>query len=311
MAGSEKKYLNFALVVKNAPWWNVGVITQQCLAGRGYEVELTQSKSEDHQLERVAGGDAHIGIVGDYMAGWALTGTGHYNGRMMPNLRAIAFIGQPQWFGFAVRQETRLRSMEEIREQKFPLRLYTYRGSEITGGVAFVYEEVLRAYDMSFEKIEEWGGRIWTDLNGGQEAVREGDFDAFFKHAYASYGPVGRRWQEATIHYNMRFLPLREDVMADMAARHGMRPGTMPDTLMRGVDREVRTLYLKGHVVYVAESMDDDLAYLIAQSYHEHADLFALRYVHFGYNPFMACRDVTIPLHPGAERFYRKEGFLK
>jgi uncharacterized protein len=305
------KSLTFALVIPNAPWWNLGIVTQQIMKRYGYDVELSQSKSEDFQIKRVAEGDADLGVITEYMGLWAFNGTGHYQGAAKPNLRALAFIAEPCWFGFAFTQETRIRSFEQLREMKFPLRIYTYRGDEITGSTAFVIREVLRGYDITLEQIESWGGRIWTDLNGGKEAVRDGNFDAFFKHAYPAYGPVGSMWQQASIRRNLRFLSVRQDILSDLATRHGLTPGIMPNTLMRGVDVDVPTVHIKGHLIYVTESMDENVAYQIAKAYCEHSEVFMSRYVRFGYNPLTACREVTIPLHPGAERFYRESGFTR
>jgi TRAP-type uncharacterized transport system substrate-binding protein len=148
-------------------------------------------------------------------------------------------------------------------------------------------------------------------LNGGKDAVRDGDFDAFFKHAYAAYGPVGKVWQEATLLHNMRFLPVGPDVLSDITSKYQLRAGILPNTLMKGVDEDVPAIFLKGHTVYVSERLDEDVAYLLASSFCKHSDEFLTRYVHFGYNPLVACRDAAIPLHPGAERFYRENGFLR
>jgi TRAP transporter TAXI family solute receptor len=307
---TRKTALSFALVIPNAPWWNLGIVTKQIMKTHGYDVELSQSKSEDLQIKRVADGDADIGVNTEYMALWSFNGTGHYKGQPKPNLRAIAYIAEPCWFGFAVTRETRITSFEQMLKMRFPLRLYTYRGDEITGSTAFVIREVLRGYDITLEQIEEWGGHIWTDLNGGKEAVRDGNFDAFFKHAYPAYGPVGMMWQQASIRSNLRFLPVRDDILADLTARHGLSRGLLPNTLMRGADTDVPTVHIKGHIIYVTDKFDEKLAYLMAKAYCEQSDVFMSRYVRFGYNPLTACNDVTIPLHPGAERFYREAGFL-
>jgi uncharacterized protein len=308
---ADKTSLTFALVIPNAPWWNLGIVTKQIMKACGYEVELSQSKSEDFQIKRVAEGDADIGVITEYMAQWAFNGTGHYKGAAKPNLRAIAYIAEPCWFGFAVTQETRIKSFEQMRDMRFPLRLYTYRGDEITGSTAFVVREVLRAYGITLEQIEEWGGHVWTDLNGGKEAVREGNFDAFFKHAYPAYGPVGSMWQQASIRRNLRFLSVRDDILTDLNKRHGLSRGLLPNTLMRGADTDVPTVHIKGHIIYVTDKFDEKLAGVMAKAFCDQSDVFMTRYVRFGYNPLTACRDVTIPLHPGAEKYYRENGFLR
>ncbi|MBI4283048.1 MAG: hypothetical protein HY663_01100 [Chloroflexi bacterium] len=311
---ADAKKLNFALVGHNAPWWMLGEITKKALAHEGFEVELSRSNREE-QVGRVARGEADFGVNGKHQLAWAYRGIAQYEGQPLSNLRAIASVDQPHWLAFAVTYETRLTAIEQIKSEEFPLRIFTphsrYGGR--VGSVAFIVDKVLDAYGFTLEDIERWGGKVWTSENGGDQALREGNFDAMTARAFAAYGPgpAGQFWQVATIRNNLRFLPITSDVLDKLCQRYDLHRGLMPKLLMRGVDEDVPTFYFPNTVIYTSAQTDEELAFTTAKGLDEHCECFLEGYVPFCYNPFRACQDTGAPLHPGAERYYRSRGYLK
>jgi TRAP-type uncharacterized transport system substrate-binding protein len=64
--------------------------------------------------------------------------------------------------------------------------------------------------------------------------------------------------------------------------------------------------------INVSADMDPDLAYLLTRTINDHAD--RLRSVHESladYDPARAQQRLGVPLHPGAERYYREKGWLE
>ena len=303
--------LVFMILVRDSGWWTLGEITRQALAHEGFEVELSWATREE-RMERVANGEADFGVNAGYEVSWAHRGIGIYEGRAIPNLRAIASIGHPNWHAFAVTYESRLTAIEQIKERKFPLRIYTPHagfGGRIGSG-GFITDKILEAYGFTLEDIKRWGGKVLTGENEGNRSQRERNFDAMVYRAYAGFGPGGHRWQEATILNNLRFLPIASHVLAEVGEKYGLRRGLMPRLLMRGVDEDVPTFYFPNFVIYSSIHMDEEIAFMTAKSLDEHNEYFAERYVPFLYNPFRVCRDTGAPLHPGAERYYRSRRYL-
>ena len=87
----------------------------------------------------------------------AYLGCGFYK-KKIP-LRAIGVF--PTWdrLIFAVRKDSGIESLEDIKRQKYPLRISTRRRDKLQTTV-YAIEEVLKAYGMSFKQIERWGGKV-------------------------------------------------------------------------------------------------------------------------------------------------------
>jgi TRAP transporter TAXI family solute receptor len=309
------KKLTFMSLFPNSGWEALGEIMRKALSHEGFELEITRATREN-RVASVASGNVDFGVNEEHEVWWAYHGRGPFEGHSVPDLRAIAVVAQPAWMPFAVTYETRLTAIEQIKEQKFPLRIYTLHDS-IRGRVssaAFLTERIFEAYGFTLQDIENWGGKHWTGENGGNEAIREHNFDAIIVRAYPGYGALGKLWQEATILNNLRFLPISSKVLDELSKKYHYRRDFMfmPKWLMRGVEENVPTFYLPYKIIFASRHMDEEVAFITAKSLDEHADYFLESYYPSSYNPFIACRqDTEVPFHPGAERYYRSRGYIK
>src|SRR5688572_28279908 len=111
----------------------------------------------------------------------AYLGCGFYK-KKIP-LRAIGVF--PTWdrLIFAVSEDTGIESMEDIRKQKYPLRISTRRKGKLQTTL-YVIEEVLRAYGIRLTDIQKWGGTIMEAPSPSSaarsDAIRSGTANAVF-----------------------------------------------------------------------------------------------------------------------------------
>jgi uncharacterized protein len=305
--------LTFAVLTRDSGWWTLAEVTQKILAHEGLEVELVVAPRED-RIARVDRGEFDFGANARFELDFAYNGTGPESGQQLRNIRAIASIHEANWWAFAVTRETRLISIEQIKERQFPLRIYgPYAplggGSKLSSEV-FFFDRIFEEYLFSRADIESWGGKILHANNGGNETFREHNFDAIFMRAYPGSGPVGRRWQEASNFNNLRFLRIREDILEKISAELGLTLGVMPGRLLRGMEEDILTIYEPYRSIFVHAGMPDEMAFLTAKSFDEHSLYFLQTHLPLAYSPLMACRNTGIPLHPGAEEYYRSKGYL-
>ncbi len=308
---ANKKKLTFNALYRDSGWWVIGEILGKALAHEGFEVEITWATREQ-RMASVASGDADFGVNEENEVWWAFHGIGPFEGKAIPDLRAIASVAQPAWFAFAVTYETRLTAIEQIKERKFPLRIYTPHarmGGRISS-MAYLTERVFEAYGFTLQDIERWGGKHWTGENDGNQALREHNFDAIIYRTYHG-GPAGKRWQEATILNNLRFLPFASNVLDELSKKYHLRRGFMPRLLMRGVEENVPTFYFPYKIMFTSKHMDEEIAFITAKSLDEHADYCLETHYPTSFNPVIACQDMGVPFHPGAERYYRSRGYMK
>lgn len=280
-----------------------------------YSVSLIMGPSESE----MGGGGAPI-VVGkrkyhfDFsnpaaLARMALLGRGLYKNKIP--LRAIGVF--PSWdrLVFAVHESTGIRSLEEIKERKYSLRVSTRRGGKFQTTL-FAIDQVLKAYGFRFADIKKWGGKIFTVSSpSSPERVRHvqsGEVNAVFDEGIKSWGTMALK-------SGMRFFPLRDNVIKRME-RIGFSTALVDPLIYPGLDREVVTLDFSGWLFFCHRELPNRIAYCMAKAIDlchdeipvDHLDRLGMTMEEF-------CRGgeggpLTIPLHPAAKRYYKEKGYL-
>ncbi|MGE5215737.1 MAG: TAXI family TRAP transporter solute-binding subunit [Chloroflexota bacterium] len=243
------------------------------------------------------------------LSAMAYLGCGFYKDKIP--LRAIGVF--PTWdrLIFAVRKDSGIESLEDVKRRKYPLRISTRRRGKLQTTV-YAIEEVLNAYDMSFRDIERWGGKVMEAPNPSgpmrKDHIQSGKADAVFDEGVKSWGPTA-------LSSGMRFLPVN-----DNAARHMEKLGFPSAMLTRRhypkLERDIRCVDFSGWTFFCHADLPPEIAYQMARS----IDLCHKRIPvdHFDKRPMTMrefCRggeagQLNIPLHPGAKKYFRERGYL-
>lgn len=289
------------------PWWTVGEVTARVLAPLGYEVEVEARSASTENPRWVGRGDALIGCAVPSTVQWATEGKYQYEGESFPEFRAIARLERPSWLAVAATVESRITSLAQVKEQRLPVRLLTGNWDSVA---TVVPKRVLAYYGLSREEIESWGGRFHR-ITGHPYSpfIRENDVDLIIGNIYLGYSPVGRYWQEASILLNLRFLDLPEDLIEHICRERNGERGFIPRRLVRGVDRDVPSVASSQLLVYGRADLPEEFTYQLARAYDEQSFAFLETAIHMAYDSRTAFK-TPIPLHPGAERYYREKGYL-
>lgn len=243
------------------------------------------------------------------LSAMAYLGRGFYK-KKIP-LRAIGVF--PTWdrLIFAVRKDTGIQSLEDLANNKYPLRISTRRRVKLQTTV-YAIEEVLKAYGMSFRDIESWGGKIMEAPNPSGAVRRDhigtGEADAVFDEGVKS-------WGQRALDSGMRFLPIN-----DTAARHMQKIG-FPNAMLTTehypkIGDAIRCVDFSGWTFFCHADLSSLVAYNMARAIdlcHEQIPVD-----HFDQRPMTMiefCRggeagQLNIPLHPGARKYFREKGYL-
>jgi hypothetical protein len=259
-------------------------------------------------IEQVAAGEMHLAISNPAMyPALAVRGTGPFK-QPIP-LRAITVIPSPDQLAFAVTEKTGLRTLPEIREQRYPLRV-SLRGQR-DHALHPVVNEVLAVAGFSLDDIVSWGGQVRYDdglpLKGNRfGAVQRGEVDMIVDEAV-------RGWIDTAAGAGMRVLPLDETMLATLEAM-GLRRAVILKERYPNLPQDVPTLDFSGFVVYTHASVPDAVVTSICAALEARKD--RIGWQEPGPLPLeRMCRDtpdgpLMIPLHPAAERYWRERGYL-
>ena len=245
-------------------------------------------------------GEVDFGVVNLDFFVQGYQGTGWYKGDgPRRNLRLIARIEDPNYYLVATRTQALIADLHQIKERRLPVRILADNSPR--------REMILKYYGIDRKELESWGGSIV-----GTDAENRENFDVIISFAnLLNNTPESNVWYELSQRNDLRFIQLPDDLLQELAAASDWEIGTTPIRLMRGMDQPIKTVMTSGTVVYGRADMPDQFAYDVAKALdvYKHSLIFSI--LHFSYDPDLVWKARDVPLHPGAERYYREKGYLK
>ncbi len=292
-------------------------ITLRPQGGDANPVVLFGSDSYE-AIDQVARGEVHLAIINPAEPlTLAVRGTGPFK-EPIP-LRAIAVIPSLDSYAFTVSERTGLTSLEDIRDQKYPLRV-SLRGQRDHSN-HFLEKVVLETLGFSLDDIVKWGGEVRYDpglpngvsTSGANYEVtridlaKRGDIDAIFDEAVNA-------WMGLALDAGFRALPLKEPVV-DKLESMGFRRSLLKKERWPKLPADVLALDFSGWPIYTHANVSDEVVSSFCAALEARKDHIPWQ----GEGPLpleRMCKDtpegpLDIPLHPAAERFWAKCGYLK
>ncbi len=231
----------------------------------------------------------------------AYRGTGMY-AREKPrtNLCLIANIQDPSYVLVAAKAATGITNLSQVRQKRWPVRILTAGiGGDSTA-------RILGHFDLSRPTVEAAGGHV------GNAAEDREKFDIAIGGAgVMTTAPEWRIWTEISQKFDLHFIQLPDDLLAELAQEGEQERGTIPPGLYRGVNRPIPTVVRTGTVIYCRTDTPDDFAYVVAKAMDEQQQLLQWSHLNFSYNVHTVWNAYEVPLHPGAARYYKEKGYMK
>jgi TRAP transporter TAXI family solute receptor len=216
------------------------------------------------------------------------------------HLRLIARIQTPTYYMVAVEPKSGITDLRQIAEKKLPVKLVARGGLNEGINAAF-----LDYFGLSAEKIKSFGGTTSGSYARGSEV------DVVIGWAALLNAPEYAVWYDAPQQHDFKYLEIPAELRAKLAKEFYVEEHAAPEGLLRGVDRRIDTIARNGTVVYGRADMPDAFAYAVARALDERKDALQWSIIPFSYDPKTVWKLGAVPLHPGAEKYYRERGFLK
>ena len=257
----------------------------------------------------VARGDWDFGFANPAgLARMAAAGVGPYK-KKLP-LRAVGVF--PSWdrLVFAVRKDSGISSLDEIARKKIPLTVSTRAGTK-EHATLYVINELLKAHGMSLADIEKWGGKLLRVQSPSDPARRE----HLESGVHAVFDEGIKSWGALALAAGMKFLPVRDDVLKKMA-RLGFGGATLGRDAFPSMDDDIATVDFSGWLYFCRADLPAKLAYDMARAIDRSHDTIEADRLDKGkmtMEEFCLGGEsgaVTIPLHPGAAKYYTEKGYL-
>jgi TRAP-type uncharacterized transport system substrate-binding protein len=243
------------------------------------------------------------------LARMAFLGKGFYN-KKIP-LRAVGVF--PSWdrLVFAVHPRTGIRTLEELKKRRYPLRVSTRQGGRYHSTL-FAIDRVLRFCGLRVADLEKWGGKVLRASSPSsqdrKDHIESGAVDAVFDEGIKSWGALA-------LDSGMKLLPL-DNTILDRLERLGYSRATVTPRQYPQLDAPIETVDFSGWLFFCRRDLPNTLAYQVAAAVDKVHD--RLPSDHFDGHPMSMqefCRGsdggpLCIPLHPGAKSYFQEKGWL-
>ena len=215
-------------------------------------------------------------------------------------LRLIANIQMPTYYMVAVDPASGITSLRQIAEKKLPVKLVARGGLAEGINAAF-----LDYFGLSEEKIKSFGGTATSNYPRGSQV------DVVIGWAALVNAPEYAVWYDAPQQHEFNYLEMPADLRAKLAREFYVEEHAAPEGLLRGVDRRIPTVVRNGTVVYGRADMPEGFAYAVARALDQRKDVLQWSIMPFSYDPRTVWKLGSVPLHPGAAKYYRERGYLR
>ncbi len=249
-------------------------------------------------VQAIGAGTLDSGFVQADVAYWAYTGTGIFEGKpRMEQLRAIANL-YPEHVHLVVRKTAGVRGIRDLRNRPVSL-------DEQGSGTLVSAKAILQAYGLKESDLKP----RYVPAAQAIASIKDGTLDAFF--FFAGYpAPVVSELAEAGA---IDLLPVSGPTIERLRARFGFfAMDLIPSGTYQGIKR-TDTISVGAQWLVSAKAPDDlvhdvtaalwnKVTRQILDKSHPRAQQIKLE---------TALNGLAVPLHPGAERYYRANGLLK
>jgi len=224
----------------------------------------------------------------------AYNGKNQFKGKAISNLRAL---------GALYPETVQLIAQPGIKRFEDLKGLSISSGSPGSGQWQLL-GDLLAAHGLKREDIKE----DYSSFSQSAEKIKDGNLDASLITAGSPTASI----VELSNGHDISIIPLTGAPVKELQKTQPYYASTMlPAGTYKGIDEDVETLAVRAIWATHAE-LSDEIAYAVTKALYENVDTLAKVHVKGKEISLKtALESVSIPLHPGAERYYREKGIIK
>lgn len=212
----------------------------------------------------------------------------------------------PSWdrFVFMVHPRTGIRSLRDIKEKRYPLRVSVRE--DPTHSTLVLIDQAFALHGFALGDIESWGGKLVVCGSPfdrrRMEPLRRGELDAIFDEGI-------KTWLNEALACGLLPIALEPSEFAQLG-RLGWRRASLPKARFSHLSTDIDALDFSGWPIYSSASLPDETAYDICGAIAARAAEVPWEAGTNGTALQMGRESeetpMDVPLHPGAERWYRE-----
>lgn len=256
------------------------------------KINISASRGSLSNVKGLQAGQVDMALVSADVAYSAYSGTGEFKNDQMAGLRAIGavYLSYSNWMA---------KDASEL------IYVHDLLGKRVSVGPEDSTTEVSSLMALKVLDIDETNTRLQNyGLGSGSEALKQGTVDAV--HGFAGI-PIKSMADLADEQPCRLLLYTTEELNRIVSGNNQFIKTVIPAGTYRGQTEDVQTFGVKC-LLCVSGSMDEQLVYTITKYLHENIDELPQQNQS---NADFICKELYLPLHPGAQHYYQEVGLLK
>jgi TRAP transporter TAXI family solute receptor len=252
---------------------------------------------------RVNSGEVQLGFAFPPFINAAFNGKKPYD-KAYPNVRTIAVGFGKNPLQFVVTQDSGITGIEQIIENKIPLKLAADRVGTTD---EWCTKTVLGFYNVNYKDIKKWGGKVMHSGYGDIETLLK---DRNANSTFVVISPPASIITSVAISQPIRLLDMPKPLMDYLINDWSFSPYVIKKGTYKGQDEDVQTALLSTAIM-ASKDVPEDVIYKITKVLLENTERIRKISPTFkDFNPANAVIGTGADLHPGALKFGKEKGYL-
>jgi len=263
----------------------------------GLECTAPSTGGSIANINAIKAGDMDMGVAQSDWQYHAYNGSSEFEGNQFEDIRAV-FSVHPEPFNVVARADSGIESFEDLQGKRVNV------GNPGSGQLATM-QVVMEQMGWTMDDFA-----LASELKPAEQSAALGDnkVDAIIYTVGHPNGSI----QEATTTVDARLIPVdTPEIQALVEERPYYSFATIPGGMYKGNDEDVTTFGVRATFVTSAD-VDEETVYQVVKAVFDNFDRFkGLHPAFANLEPEeMISEGLSAPLHPGAERYYREQGWL-
>ncbi len=261
----------------------------------GLQLMVQSSGASKANILDIADGVVDMAIVQNDVMDYAYNGTSLFE--KDGKIQSFSTLGgvYAEVCQVVARADSGIKSIADLKGKKVSV-------GDSGSGVEFNAQQILGAYDITFADIDKQN----LSFQASADALKDGKIDAFFCTAGAPTVAI----TDLSTTTGIVLLGIDDEHLTKLQSSYGFYTAyNVPAGTYNGIDTEVTTVAVKATFI-VSNDLDEETVYELTKAIYENKD----NYVHDKAKEMSleyAVTGITVPFHPGADKYFKEVGAIK
>jgi hypothetical protein len=259
-------------------------------------VTAQSTGASKENIRLVGSKEAELAIVQNDVLDYAYNGIELFNGEKVQNIRTVAVL-YPEIIQIVVSPDSGINSIADMKGKRISV-------GDAGSGVEANAKQILEAYGMTFDDIQ----ASHLSFSESASAFKDKQLDGFFVTA----GSPNPAIQEITALQSIKLLAVDDATADKLIEKYPFYTKySISKETYKGMESDTNTLAVMATLIAGSE-LGEDVVYKLTKALFEYqAELASAHAKGNEMRLATAVQGVSVPFHPGAEKYYKEKGLLE